>query len=350
MGEYAAYKDGEPGSRRAPCLGCGRRVVTARNAHVLVGGKRDGSLLTMIDAEPQLALATDVDRHFTESGLELLGVVHRECAQRARERLEAQEVELPAELPLLRVEEDTGPAPPPLHVPPSLDRCPFCGNDATTAEHVLPRWVARELRKHGELVMRTEHGTRPVRSVDLTVPTCERCNHRWLSVLENDVRPILAALVGGEEKHLSLDDQTLLATWAVKTAFLLDLASSAPAVPAGFHYDLRQRRSALPSNVVWMGAYLGSRSALWARGSSLHFGIPKDEAPNAFVMTFGIFRVIFQVLGHFTVGNAEFIERRPHAMGLARIWPPPGPSVAWPPNRLAFDDDLLDDLADSIRC
>jgi len=77
-----------PGSRRGLCLGCDARVVTARDAHVLFGGKRDGSMLAMFDAAPLLMLATDPDRLF-EPGLELLGMAHRSCADLARQRLEA---------------------------------------------------------------------------------------------------------------------------------------------------------------------------------------------------------------------------------------------------------------------
>ena len=62
MAERLSYKGDLPGSRRAPCLGCGGRVVTARDPHVEIGGKRDGSVLLMYEAEPQLALATDPDR------------------------------------------------------------------------------------------------------------------------------------------------------------------------------------------------------------------------------------------------------------------------------------------------
>lgn len=68
--EYLAYTRDLPGSRRAPCLGCGGRVVTARDAHVRIGGKRDGSLLMVIDAAPFTTLATEADRILTELDLQ----------------------------------------------------------------------------------------------------------------------------------------------------------------------------------------------------------------------------------------------------------------------------------------
>jgi hypothetical protein len=60
MSERRPFKNDLPGSRSAPCLGCGGRVVTARDPHVLFGGKRDGSLLIAMDAEPQRSYASDV--------------------------------------------------------------------------------------------------------------------------------------------------------------------------------------------------------------------------------------------------------------------------------------------------
>jgi hypothetical protein len=118
MSERRPFTNDLPGSRKAPCLGCGGRVVTARDPHVLFGGKRDGSLLIAMDTEPQLSYASDIDRIYTEADLLLLGVAHRDCGPLARQRLEAQEVELPDELPELLVDEDIGELPA-LHLPPA---------------------------------------------------------------------------------------------------------------------------------------------------------------------------------------------------------------------------------------
>jgi hypothetical protein len=71
--EATAYKGDLPGSRRAACLGCGHRVVTARDSHCRITGTRDGSVVLALDAKPFITLATVVDRLF-EPGLFLLGV------------------------------------------------------------------------------------------------------------------------------------------------------------------------------------------------------------------------------------------------------------------------------------
>lgn len=340
-----------PGSRSAPCLGCGRRVVTARDAHVTFGGKRDGSLLIAWDVEPQRAYSDVTDRLYEADELYLLGVAHRACGPLARWRLETQQVDLPDILCELILDEGDTSELPAMHLPPSGDWCAFCGRDDPSEEHIFPRWVSKELSKlaAGPLEMKTAHGPRRITTLDLTAPICAACNTRWLSVLENDVKPLLASMIGGEERALSTGEQGRLATWAVKTAFMLDLAGTAPVIPAGYYYMLRQRRNALGSNVVLCGAYLGSKKAIWAEHRGLHAGISDDEPPNMFVTTFSIFRVVFQVVGHFTKRRSDFFnDNRDIAIGLTQIWPAQPEPVRWPRDRLAFNDDTLIELARSV--
>jgi hypothetical protein len=161
---------------RAPCLGCGRTVVAARDAHCLIGGTRDGSLLIVVDVAPQRSFATDLDLPYADVDLFLLGAAHRDCVPEARRRLEAQEVELPQELSELVVDENTGELPA-MHLPPVEQLCAFCGATDATEEHVFPTWVSRELNQLAPLVVNTEHGTRRVRSVELRSRSAKSATH-----------------------------------------------------------------------------------------------------------------------------------------------------------------------------
>jgi hypothetical protein len=312
----------------------------------LIGGRRDGSLLIAIDAEPLVSLATDVELLGGED-VYLLGVAHRACVPLARQRLEARAAQLPEDLPQLLTEEDTDPLPS-LHLPPGAGSCAFCGAVDVTDEHVFARWISRELTGV-PMQMTTTHGTRRVRTIDTTAQVCKTCNTRWLSVLENDVKPILGPMIRGEDRTLLPDQQRLVAAWAAKTAFMLDLASGEPAIPVGFYQSLRQRRTALPTHIVWLGAYLGSTKAVWAKHRPLRLEIDQDEPPNAFATTFSVFRCLFQVVGHFTVGGATFNEGRPHSRALWPIWPPRKDSIGWPRDGLAFGDEALEELAGSVE-
>jgi hypothetical protein len=341
--DAAAYKGDLPGSRRSVCLGCGYRVVTARDSHCRFVGKRDGSVLLALDAKPLTAFATDIDRVF-EPGLLLLGVAHRDCVSEARRRLEAQQVKLPEDLPRVMADEQAGDLPQ-LHLPPGADACAFCGSPPTTDEHVWAKWISDELRRNGSFLIQSDHGPRRQPSINITVPVCATCNNRWLSVLENDVRPVLAPLVRGERMRLlSVEDQRLLATWGVKTALLLDLSTGSPVVPAGFFHDFRLRRCPLESHFVWLGAYGGSNRAVWASHRGLQLGASPGEPPLGFVTTFTAFRVIFQVVGQFATGGATIQDDRLWSAGLHQIWPVGNEPIKWPRGRLAFDDDALVEL------
>jgi hypothetical protein len=162
------------------------------------------------------------------------------------------------------------------------------------------------------------------------------------------VQPLLGPLIRGEERTLTVDEQRLLATWAAKTALMLDLASSKPLIPVGFFHALRQQRRPLDSHIVWIGAYHGTSRAIFAEQYALHVGISSDDPANGFVTTLVVGRCLFQVVGHFTRGGAEVRDTRLLGAGLWSIWPPRGDAVDWPRQRLAFDDDALAELATSI--
>jgi hypothetical protein len=194
----------------------------------------------------------------------------------------------------------------------------------------------------------TTYGTRRFYSLEITVPVCTECNNRWLSVLERDVQPVLTPLIHGDERRLSSDGQRLLATWAVKTALMLDLATESPIIPTGFFHAFRPERAPLASHVVWLGAYMGRERAIWSAQQALHIGVPEDGEPNGFATTFTVFRALFQVVGHFTRGDATITDTRLWSAGLWPIAPIQHAVIVWPRQGFAFDDQGLDHLARSI--
>jgi hypothetical protein len=194
-----------------------------------------------------------------------------------------------------------------------------------------------------------ERGPRRIARLELTAPVCRTCNNRWLSVLENDSKPILAPMVQGHELRLSAASQKLLATWAVKTTLMLDVSGERPIVPTGFFQSLRQQREASGFARVWVGAYKGPLAiTVWQL--PLRLGIDEDSQPNGLVTTMSLSHVVFQVICHFTRGGATVSDDRIYKDALALIWPPElsEPVVDWPPNRIAFDDEYLRILAGSI--
>jgi hypothetical protein len=346
---------GIPGWRRAVCLGCGGRVVQARDGWVTIGGTRSGSYLLCWGAEPLRSFATDRDR-VSDEPLFLLGIAHTRCVNAARTRLESGEVELPPELPRLQVEMGEG-VPRPSYTldrPAQIDACPFCDSQRDlTQEHVWPDWYSRELQARGAILT----GDIVVNNrIEVTVPVCADCNNRWMSVLEKDCKQLLismdkAATKGNKPIELSAKDQTRLATWAVKTAYLID-AYQAPVVPRGFLHQFALRRVPNAWTAVWVAGYtpdVAARADKRALDFLTSAGKPSKNSPNAFAVTFTILSTLFQVVGHFNGGKWTLRDdRRQYADALFRIWPDPAAKLSWPP-AWGFSRSSWDGLIASIK-
>ena len=342
-----------PTWKRTVCLGCGRRVVRVRDAWAEIGGTRSGSYLIMWGAEPLLVRITDPGR-VPDEPLFLLGAAHHECLGRARARLEAGRVDLPAELPDLLVEQgpDVPRVPYTLDLPVEPDACPFCDTRTElTCEHIWPVWYSKQLQARGVTLTGdiVSHNR-----IEATVPVCRTCNNTWMSVLEKDAGQLIIRMTDsgmGQSPPVILTpgEQIRLATWAVKTAYLID-AFQRPVVPRGFLHELALRRIPEDCTFVWVGGYSADVAARADRRvlDFLSSNGPTRNSPNAFSVTFTISNVLFQVLGHFNGGKTYFMCNRPqYDPALFRIWPSPSGDLSWPP-AFGFSRVSWDDLVASI--
>jgi hypothetical protein len=339
--------------RKASCLGCNRRVVRVRDGWVEIGGTRNGSYLIMWRAMPLLAHLTDPE-NIPDEPLYLLGVAHQRCVTLARARIEDGSAALPDDLPLLTVE--LGSSVPrisyTLDKPAETSACPFSDTQKDlTREHVWPGWYSRDLQQRGATLSGdiVSHN-----SVELTVPVCGSCNNTWMSVLENDTRPLLIAMADagtGSKPPMCLtqSQQTRLATWAIKTAYLID-AYEQPAIPRGFLHEFALHRIPNQWTAIWVAGYtpdVAARSEKRAMDFLTPAG-PTNNSPNGFVVTFTTFNVLFQVVGHFNGGRSQIDDnRRQYDQALFRIWPSPGTDLPWPP-AFGFSRVSWDGLAASI--
>lgn len=313
---------------------------------MLVVGTRDGRWLSFVNAEPYLSYADPLP---APPDVFILGVIHRGCDALAFGRLRRQGVRLRSDLPRARVEE---PAEEEMELdnlglPPRGGRCAFCGADEASEEHVFPRWISRALQTRGELTIRRDHGPQPVRLIPVvTNSVCRLCNNTWLSVLENDTRPILEPMLFADRAALNPDEQRILATWAFKTALMLDLAGDQQ-IAVGFHREFAIARQPPRDALVWIGGYMGPMAVV-ALEQALQLGAPDDELPKALVSTFTVGRCLFQVAQHFTRGGWELKDTRPIARGLHRIWQPRGWAVEWPRRQFGYSEQGLAEVAGRI--
>ena len=338
-----------PGWRRAPCFGCGERVVAARDGWVTLAGTPDGSYLTTWGTEPNVAYSTDPERAPRE--LVLFGVAHQQCTPVARRRIADGTAQLPDSLPPLRSEygDEVPEIPYVLQLPAEPAACPFCGSDKDlTGEDVWPKWYSRFLRERGYSVK----GPGTTRGgLAILVPVCATCNNRWMSVLENDVARLLATMMDTAQTSqmtLSVHDQNVLASWAMKTAYLID-AATAPVIPRGFLHRFALRRRPDESTFIWLSV-CAPHVAVRASKRAVDFLTPTGptkNSPNGIVITFSVFSVVFQIVTGFN-GPARLDDgRSQYRDALLPIWPTPRSPVVWPP-LFGFGRESFDHLATSV--
>jgi hypothetical protein len=112
--------------------------------------------------------------------------------------------------------------------------CVLCGSaDNPTDEDVIPKGLVRRFAVQGPatLNVREEAGdSREVSrlrhfQVTLDDGLCQKCNNELLGGLEQVVQPILGPMATlCKPTILDLASQRLLAVWAIKTVYLLELA------------------------------------------------------------------------------------------------------------------------------
>ena len=79
---------------------------------------------------------------------------------------------------------------------------------------------------------------------------------------------------------------------------MLDLAGD-PVIPLGNYRSFALERRPPSCSIVWLGGYLGSKAVV-AYQQRLRFDAETEELPKGLVTTFTVYRVVFQVLQHFT--------------------------------------------------
>jgi hypothetical protein len=224
-------------------------------------------------------------------------------------------------------------------------RCVFCGSSPLTQEHVWPAWISGVLPPGLQFrVSRTETdpSTEEKRQIgrawstealDLKVKrVCEDCNSGWMSRIEEATKPLLTPLILGESITASQDERKLLATWALLRVIMAEYTGPRQiSVPdAHRRWIFKEKQPPRHGVYVWVAGYAGDDSAgfyshapiathkdKWGRGF-------KPERINAYGVTFGIYKVIFQVFGATTSprGGGDLKQGGDLAASTVRIWPP----------------------------
>jgi hypothetical protein len=266
--------------------------------------------------------------------------------------------------------------------------CVLCASaDNLTSEDVIPHWLLRALKvERGSTTVNVREESGPPREVwklrDFQVTLdgglCSKCNNERLGGLEQVVQPILEPMVVRRELTvLDLASQRLLAAWAVKTVYLLELAGRqrypgarpvegyAPSIAelGWLLAQLEQRPAKLieppPRSMVWLACWdcrtagtVGRQSMVNYAPSAAPLATPSGGEVVGQFTTLAIGFAVFQVL---TVDYVEAEVRRavvwnpdpPDSIadGVRLIWPHrlDAGDFTWPPP--AFPNDSFDRLA-----
>lgn len=239
-------------------------------------------------------------------------------------------------------------------------QCLFCENYANSKEDTLPLWLLevvgnrQDMRKViSDLPIKIQKGS----SVLRIRTVCETCNNGWMSKLEQDTIPIFKPLLVNLSVPLSSEQQSLLASWVMKTGVVLD---SIHRHNRFYQKDecenLRETRTIPTGTVIWIGRFFGN---------GLHAGLsdfslespPHVKVGTGCVITFVLGRVVFQILS--ARARADHKEQqfnvgfRPGRWDelLTKIWPNTGSQITWPPplSFTLFDGASIGNLVNRFK-
>lgn len=156
---------------------------------------------------------------------------------------------------------------------PAQRSCVWCeSRGRLSAEHVIPDWLGRDFTRRALAsspdVVKVIGRNRLARGGDVRVwnpaplkvtvrAVCQRCNNGWMAAMEREIQPLLLRILSGESFVLDQAAQTQLASWAFKTAVVMDQIAGTPSIPATDAYRFYQNRRPF----VGVYVFVGSRAA-----------------------------------------------------------------------------------------
>ena len=243
--------------------------------------------------------------------------------------------------------------------------CAFCGptRERLSREHALPKW-ARETLKPLEpnrpYTVHSGEGTGPdspkllIRrlphlNVVVRHSVCRRCNNEFLASLHRRAKPLLGAVIKSPlPMQLDRGGQALVAAWATKTVWLLELAaremfSGERKIPG---YKVSEPKAAYfcskreppPRTLVWLGSWnCRTRVPLMYERSMAELPTQDGARVTGHLTTFAVGYVALPVC------TVNFVEAEAHrvvlwntnvpqslAESISRIWPVLTGAVSWP--------------------
>lgn len=238
--------------------------------------------------------------------------------------------------------------------------CAFCGEPMNSAEerdrtreHAFPRWLdefipgIQDDKTFTATVNSGETGEvlRSWKSQKLNFRAkrvCGDCNNGWMSRLETAAKPALASILNGHRREYFRGGQNVMAGWAIKTALALELVNrdDYPPIPPQHFRDITETEGKPGGRTqVFFGAFK-YRNRLGHQVRRLMLNEGEDDESSAYLSTFHVGCVLFQVFFHDHPEHIELERASGTDQWVTQIWPYQGPAK-WPAKRVADEDALL---------
>lgn len=167
-----------------------------------------------------------------------------------------------------------------------------------------------------------------------------------MSDLENAAKPLMESLILGKAVSLSVAEQELIASWAFLRVVIAEYTEPKELSVPGAHrrWLHKHRRPPRRGVYIWLASYSGERVAGYYEHAPLCRHPRRREAgpTNAYGVTFGIYKALFQVFGSVTEPRNDEIAQGGYLAGsTARIWPPKRPKTVRTPIGTGIDDRSL---------
>jgi hypothetical protein len=222
--------------------------------------------------------------------------------------------------------------------------CVWCGGGRLSAEHVIPDWIGREFTRRALAsspdVAKVVGHNRLNRGGDVRIwnpspltvtvrAVCRRCNNGWMAAMERETQPLLLRLFTGEAVVLHQAAQIQLASWAFKTAVVMDQIAETPSIPgpdahtfyqdrrpvAGVYVVLGSRApEPLPAGVEWKD----HSDSAFLRLKSRSLDDPSGTL-EAYKKVIALGPLLFQVIGFTNISDVGGVQHL--AADSTRIWP-----------------------------